>query len=599
MKKRYVSSLQRKMFALAFLTSAFTEFTQIIALTVDSVIVCRFLGEKEIAAVGISGPFFFLVGILASCLSSGLQTICSQELGRGHLEDVSQRFSETVLWATVCLSALTAVVFLTVPQIAFLFGARGKGADLHALTCQYLYGLGFEMVPFVLMSVLTSVVVLDNGSSAVMLSSILGCVINIGFDILSVRCRWGLFGIGLSSSISVVVSLLILLLHFCRKDRSIRFRLVRIRWKGIREVLRLGLPKAIHSMAGMLRAWLLNALVIHLGGSVAMSVLTINGTIMDFVEILPVGFAGAVSVLSGISYGEMNGEEMEGVGILAHRYILFFSALMMGLLISLNSPIARFFLSPVSSGYPLLQFVIFCIAANIVANSLICSRVSYLQAKADAKNAQHLEAAGNMILLVGFALGLSSIFGIKGVFLAFPVSKLVCLLLVYIYNARRAGKLIPTVQEYMGLAPNFYSSARDVISYPIKTTEECVLASEQVGLFCCGHKFDKRSAYLAAVCVEEIATNVLQHGGKNDKELPLAEIRVTIVENQLIFRIRDNGKSFQLSTMAKLLADEKDPAASLGLKIVCAAADDISYYRIYGMNTTIIRIRNGLEKAAA
>ncbi len=118
MKRQYVSSLQRKMFRYAFVTSVFTEFTQIIALTIDSLIVCVYLGDLEIGAVGIAGPFFYRVGIPACCLASGLQTLCAQEMGRGRVDGVAQLFGETATLTGAVLLALTVVVALTVPGIA-------------------------------------------------------------------------------------------------------------------------------------------------------------------------------------------------------------------------------------------------------------------------------------------------------------------------------------------------------------------------------------------------------------------------------------------------------------------------------------------------
>ena len=300
MNKQYVSSLQKKMFRYAFITSVFTEFTQIIALTVDSLIVCIYLGELEIGAVGIAGPFFYLVGIPACCLASGLQTLCAQEMGRGRVDGVGRLFSETVSLTGAVLLALTAIVALTVPGIAWLFGARGSTAEMHPATCQYLYGLTFEIVPFVLMSITIPVVTLDNGSRTVMLSSIAGCLTDIILDIVAVTQGWGLFGIGLASSMSALVSFLVLLTHFLKKKRTIRFKLAKIGFRSIWNVIRTGLSSAFHSMAGMIRSWLLNMIAISAGGSVAMSLIAIHGTILDFVDIAAVGIAGAVGVLASI-----------------------------------------------------------------------------------------------------------------------------------------------------------------------------------------------------------------------------------------------------------------------------------------------------------
>ena len=80
---------------------------------------------------------------------------------------------------------------------------------------------------------------------------------------------------------------------------------VPLRPEGIGGIVRLGLPTAVHSAAGMLRSIILNALVVSLGGSIGMTVLALHGSIMDFVDILPVGISGAIGILAGITYGEL------------------------------------------------------------------------------------------------------------------------------------------------------------------------------------------------------------------------------------------------------------------------------------------------------
>lgn len=56
------------------------------------------------------------------------------------------------------------LVFVFASPLAVLFGARGGAAGLHAPTMQYIRGLSFESVPFVLTSILIPVVSLDDGS---------------------------------------------------------------------------------------------------------------------------------------------------------------------------------------------------------------------------------------------------------------------------------------------------------------------------------------------------------------------------------------------------------------------------------------------------
>ncbi|MCR5165970.1 MAG: hypothetical protein K6C13_01945 [Oscillospiraceae bacterium] len=439
--KRAVSGLLRKKFRTAFITAAFIEFIQIVALTIDSGIVCMLLGKNELAAVGIASPFFFLCGIPAVCLSAGLQTLCSQELGKGDTEKANKYFSATVIFSVIMVSVLTAALFIAAPHLAFLFGARGNAAGLLELFTVYLKNLAFDAAPFIMLSVLTPVLVLDNDSRTVLASSIAGGITNIAFDILSTKMGWGLCGIGLASAASASVSLLIALTHFLRKDNVIKSRPSEADLRSITEVIRCGLPNAIHSGSGFVRSLVLNSLVVAVGGCAGMSVLTIHSNIIDFADIIAVGIAGAVGVMSGIAFGEMNGEEMEDIGTLAVRYICTVSAVGLSVFLMFSSKAAAFIAGGQTDIRPLLMFALICIGSEIFFNAVIYYRVSYLQAVNENKNAQNLEASANLVFLLMFAFLFSVMFGAYGVFAAFPVSKAAAMAVIYLIYKKRAAEI--------------------------------------------------------------------------------------------------------------------------------------------------------------
>ena len=79
-----MSAILTRAFMAAFCTSALTEFTQIGALLIDGLITSRYLGAEKMAEVGIAAPFFFLVGIIGTCIAVGLQTVCTKDMGAGN-----------------------------------------------------------------------------------------------------------------------------------------------------------------------------------------------------------------------------------------------------------------------------------------------------------------------------------------------------------------------------------------------------------------------------------------------------------------------------------------------------------------------------------
>ena len=540
--------------------------------------------------MGLASPFFFLSGVPATMLATGLQTACTQEMGHGRIDSVNRQFNETITFAATCMALLTLLLFLFNGPLVFLFGARGNAADLHGLTSQYLYGLSFDAAPFVLASILTPIVVLDNGNGTAIVASILGGTVNIACDILAVKLGFGLMGVGAASALSAFTSFSILATHFFLRKSIVRFTPSRFHWKTIQKIIHHGLPNAVHSAAGMLRSILLNALVAHTGSSIGISVLTIQNTVMDFVDILSVGVAGAVAVLTGIAFGEVNGDDILGVGKLGHRYILALSAAVVIMLTLFHAPIAQIFLSTDSEAFPLLNFVLFCIAVGTPFSALIYSRVSSLQAMCKEKKAQQLEALSNLIFLIAFAALLSIPFGARVVFLAFPSSKIVAIFAIFFFYERKSGKILPRPKDYLDLDPKFFRRENDMISCPFSSITDSVLSSEQIRLFCKGHQLDNRRCILSSLCAEEIMTNIVTHSRKSEKRRLLAEIRVTIVEGQVILCVKDNGMPFNLSRMASLLSQTESLVDNIGMKMICSSAEEINYYRAYHMNTTIIKV---------
>ena len=268
--QRYPSKLLRSIFRAAFLTSVFMEFTQISALLIDGIITAKYLGTDAIAAVGLSSPFFYFVGIIGTSFAIGLQTVCTKEIGRGDTDRANAIIYETMIFVLILSVAFSIAIAINIPRGVYLLGARGDALNLKTPAEQYLYGLVLEIVPYILVSIFIPVVILDNGSKTVMIASFLGTVTDIVFDILAVSMKKGIYGIGFATSVSTIVSLAVLFTHFLKKERMLAFHPVPIRFRDIKEIVILSLPKAVHQLAGVIRPIFLNLLVVSVGGSLAL-----------------------------------------------------------------------------------------------------------------------------------------------------------------------------------------------------------------------------------------------------------------------------------------------------------------------------------------
>ena len=585
----YISRIQKRMFFHSFVTAFIAAFTQTLAVLIDNVIVCAFYGETEIAAVALANPFFYLLEIPATGLAAGLQAICAKETGAGRIDRANRLFNQVFFCSAIILAVLTVVSFLKASQMAVLFGARGNTIELQPYAAQYLHGLSFEILPYVLFCIMMPVVILDNGGKLISIASACGCATDIVLDVLSVKLGWGLFGIGLASSVSAAVYFIVTILHFLNRNRVIQLRFVRIRLEELRDILVSSAPKAFLSLANALCSFLLIYIIAATGGVVGTCVLSIHGTITYTITIFSTGIAGAVGILAGICYGEKNGEDLKAVGLLAHRYCLILSVGVMAVLAACTKPLSVA-LTESNASAKLLIFAIHCVIFTIPFSFLVNARISYLQTVRRIREAQRMGIASNLIFLIIGAFLLAVPFGVRGVFMAFPLSQAITLFVSWIIHIKKTGRAFPPVTDYLEVDDSFYLGPGDVISYPIETIEDCALASEQIVLFCRGHKMDARKGILAGLCMEEITTNVIEHGMRPKKGLQTMDIRVAIDNQDIIICVRDGGAAFNLKAFADRLAKEDVQQSGIGLRILLNSAKSISYYRTYGMNTTILTL---------
>ena len=146
-----------------------------------------------------------------------------------------------------------------------------------------------------------------------------------------------------------------------------------------------------------------------------------------------------------------------------------------------------------------------------------------------------------------------------------------------------------SLEDLMAVPDRIGVSEKDRIDITVRNMEEVVDVSRQIIEFCRAKDFDRRRAYFAGLCMEEMAGNVILHGFPQDKKAHAANIRVAHKGNELILRIRDNCVAFDPSEYSSVLESE-DKAKYVGIRLVYQVAGSVSYQNLLGMNVLTIRI---------
>ena len=279
-----------------------------------------------------------------------------------------------------------------------------------------------------------------------------------------------------------------------------------------------------------------------------MTAMSVRSTTAEVSEIFAVGLADTVGLLAGIYFGERNKEAQMALGKATHRNWLIFTGATSILLVLLSYPIAWLYIHEKGSALSLTWISMIALAAQTPLQGLVRSRISYLQRIHRAGNMRILILLSSVLYPILSAYLLGVLFGVYGVVFCYTVGDLLTLITIWIYYAVTSHHMVPTPESYLSLPDDFEVKPGDIINLDIRDLEDVSIVSEQIEMFCKGHKLGSRLGNRAAVCFEEMAANTIQYGFPlNKSSHPIIYLRVFISDGKLTIRMQDNCPRYDLS----------------------------------------------------
>ena len=207
---------------------------------------------------------------------------------------------------------------------------------------------------------------------------------------------------------------------------------------------------------------------------------------------------------------------------------------------------------------------------------------SYLQGLDRQKKAVGLTLINQLVLPVIITWLLGRQWGVPGIYAAFAVHEIV--LTLYFICLRFIRSLKGEIISDGAVLGKIIVEIRGDIT----TIEQVTEAADKVIRLCEENGVDRKQAFNVGLCLEELASNSLLHGFKDDRAKYI-EYRFLIIGRWLILRLRDNGRPFDLTERYKMLNPD-DPVSGLGLRIVFASAENVNYSHAFDLNNVCIRV---------
>lgn len=580
--------LLRIMLSYAF-SFALIDLSDTASMAIDGLIVSRGISSTALAAIGIADPTFKAVSLFCGIFAVGMRYVCSSYMVKGNKKKNYEVFTFGVLLIAAVAASATAAGFLFTKQICGFLGADGSDPELYEALFDYLRGWFVGIPGLICFLVIGPLVTLDGNKKCVTAATVLQSVLNVAGDAVSAFVlHSGTRGIGLSTGLAFDAAAILLISNFFRKRSFFRLAFAHPERSDVRTIFFTGLPRVTKYGCKMLLPLIVNRIAVATGGSAALAALTVKNDVAGFCLALGCGIAESVSLMGELFYHENDRESMKGLMRLALTANAGLNLLLSLLIFAASPLITSAFADNTSDVYTMALTAVRCLAASMIFSGMNAIIAAYLQSTKRLVLTHGFTVLYKFLSLAVCTLIFSKTAGLNGLFYAVPAGEFVTFA-VYFLFALIKTKGMRTFDAFLMLPADFGYSPENSIYINAVTMDEVVNVSRQISDFCTARGIDRRRTYFSSLCMEELAGNVVLHGFTKDNKEHICNIRVIIENGEIIMRIRDDCRYFNMKERYEVMEAAGDHS-NFGIRLVLGIAKDVRYVNLIGTNTLIITL---------
>ena len=555
---------------------------------VDSLYASNVIGKDAMSAIGLFGPlnhFLYAAGIM---FVSGTQILYGRYLARNR-----DRING-LLTVNLLVSGGIALLTAALLGIGVATGAtRVLVSQEPVLTMlnQYILGQAVGIPALILGQQLFAFLSLENQTKRTMAASIACFVVNAILDhLFLVVFRMGTFGLGLSTSIASWFFLAILAVYYLSGKSEWKLSLRSCRWQDAPKIAALGYSGALSRFVEMFRCLIVNFLVLNYVGSVGLSAFAASNSLLAVIWAVPFGMTAVTRILFSISIGEEDRRSLVDTMKVGMTKGLLLMLGIVALLVSLAEPLTRlFYHDPADPVYRMtvMGFRILPLCMPLSVWSL--HYAGYAQTAVKKVISVVLPVIDGMVGVVLFSFILIPSLKMNGLYISNVLNGVLCAAVI-LAGAWIVLKRCPrSLEDMMAIPADFGAADNEQLNIPVRNMDEVMEVSRQVIGFCEKRGIDRRRSFLAGLCMEEMAGNVVRHGFSKDEKKHSVDIRVVHSGDEIILRIRDDCRAFNPSERVRVM-EQDDMGKNVGIRLIYGMARDVSYQNLLGMNVLQIRI---------
>ena len=409
---------------------------------IDTIFVGQWIGSNAIAAINVVLPVSFFIAALGMSIGIGGASIISRSLGEKNLLKATQTFGNqiTLTLFLTCFVVIFGLAF--VDQIINLFGGKGNLFD-YAKTYYLIVLYGVPVLAFCMMA--NNSIRAEGKPKNAMYAMLLPSVSNLVLDYLFIKIfNWGMMGAAWATTLSYGVCAAYIIYFFVSGKSFLRPSLeaFKLKFELVKEISSLGSVTLVRQAMVSLTVLLVNNILFSFGGEASITVYAIISRMLMFATFPIFGITQGFLPIAGFNYGAKNWLRVRKVINTSILYASILATIVFILIFIFSDFIPIIFSNDVevSKQTPAALRYVF-LALPIIGIQLIGA--AYFQAIGKTLPALLLTLSRQGFFFIPLLFLLPHYFGVKGVWIAFPLADLFSTLLtVYFLNRAIRKELI-------------------------------------------------------------------------------------------------------------------------------------------------------------
>ena len=442
MKVNLLSDKINRMFLLLFLSAAGSTIIMTIYSTVDMICVGQYCGPLGASAIACINPMWSIMIAPGVLVGVGGAIMIANRRGSGNGAAANEYFTLGALIALVFSVAIALVfLFFSEPLLRY-FEAEG---EVLTLSMDYMRSIAIVSPAFTMCACISTYVRNDGEAMLPTIATVTGGVVNVVLDILLVfdfGAGLGAAGAGIATAIGQVVAFLTVLSYFFRKGCTLRLKKPTRVARKVARIFSLGFSAFLLEVAFGITAMVFNKQIIkHL----SYDHLAVYGTVSTLLVMLTCVINAAGSALQPIASANFGAGRWGRVraslkaalicgtvlGVVFLAVVELFPAEILRLFMEVNENVMLV-------GPPIMR--VYCLALPLMGVTVVASY--FHQSVLMQKMSVTVSLLRGILLPIGLALLLPSLFDVSIIWWCLPIAELVAFLLSVIFLLV-SGRRIP------------------------------------------------------------------------------------------------------------------------------------------------------------